>query len=298
MPDNWPLIRAKYGFDRPLIVQYAYYLNDLSPISWHDRQNEMALNYLNKPGYSILTSVPLGRHALAIKAPYLRESFQRNGTPVTSIIAATLPNTIVLAIASIVLAFVPGVFLGTLSALRPDGWVDRALSVFSTLGMALPSFFSAILIAWLFGFVWSEWTGLGMTGSLYSADDFGEGIHLNYKNLILPAFTLGIRPLAVITQLMRGSLLDVLGQDYVRTAQAKGLRPVRVIWKHSVRNALTPVVTATSGWFCIHAGRCRFCGIHLRVERARKRNCNCSGSAGSARGYGLGTGDRCNVRTH
>ncbi|QTN39394.1 ABC transporter permease [Cryomorphaceae bacterium] len=242
-------IRAKYGFDLPLGQQYLYYLNDLSPVSWHHRQNEAALNYLEKPGYSVLVSVPLGAHALALKAPYLRESFQRNGTPVSSIIADTLPNTAVLAVASITLAFILGVFFGVLSAVWPNGWLDRGLSVLSTLGMALPSFFSAILMAWLFGFVWSEWTGLSMTGSLYSVDDFGEGVYINYKNLILPALTLGIRPLAVITQLTRSSMLDVLSQDFVRTAQSKGLSRVVVVLRHALRNALTPVVTATSGWF-------------------------------------------------
>lgn len=242
-------IRAKYGFDKPLFVQYAYYLNDLSPISLHSTEDMSALNYIDKPGYSIVGSIQMGSMALALKAPYLRESFQRNGTPVTDIIRNTLPNTAVLAVASITLAFILGVFLGIISALRPDGFLDRALSIFSTLGMALPSFFSAIIIAWLFGFVWSEYTGLGMTGSLYSVDDFGEGVHINYKNLILPALTLGIRPLAVITQLTRSSLLEVLQFDYIRTAKAKGLKPVAVIWKHAVRNAMNPVVTATSGWF-------------------------------------------------
>lgn len=242
-------IRAKYGFDKPLGVQYLYYLNDLSPISWHRTDDPTALNSMEKPGYQIAVFIPLGAQGIALKAPYLRESFQRNGTLVTDIIGDTLPNTAVLAVASITLAFVLGVLLGIVSALRPDGFIDRSLSVLSTLGMALPSFFSAIIIAWLFGFLWADWTGLSMTGSLYSVDDFGEGVHLNYKNLILPALTLGIRPLAVITQLTRSSLLDVLQHDYIRTARAKGLRPIAVIWKHAVRNAMNPVVTATSGWF-------------------------------------------------
>lgn len=242
-------IRAKYGFDRSLPVQYAYYLNDLSPIGILNNQDDTALNFIDKPGYSIAFSIPIGGQSIALKAPYLRESFQRNGTPVSSIIANTLPNTIVLAIASITLAFLLGILFGIFSALRPDGFLDRFLSVLSTLGMALPSFFSAILIAWLFGFVWSSYTGLNMTGSLYSVDDFGDFEFINLKNLILPALTLGIRPLAVITQLTRSSLLDVLDQDYIRTARSKGIPPVRVIAKHAIRNALTPVVTATSGWF-------------------------------------------------
>jgi len=88
-----------------------------------------------------------------------------------------------------------------------------------------------------------------MTGSLYELDDFGESNVLTLKNLILPALVLGIRPLAVVTQLMRNSLLEVFNQDYIRTARAKGLSAFQVITKHAMKNALNPVVTAVSGWF-------------------------------------------------
>ena len=72
---------------------------------------------------------------------------------------------------------------------------------------------------------------------------------MTLQNLILPAFTLGIRPLAIITQLTRSAMLDVLNQDYIRTAYAKGLGKMKVIWKHALRNALNPVITAVTGWF-------------------------------------------------
>ncbi|MEO8116357.1 MAG: ABC transporter permease, partial [Bacteroidota bacterium] len=75
------------------------------------------------------------------------------------------------------------------------------------------------------------------------------GKHLQLQNLILPAITLGIRPLAIIAQLTRSSMLDVLNQNYIRTAYAKGLSKKRVIWKHALRNALNPVMTAITGWF-------------------------------------------------
>lgn len=88
-----------------------------------------------------------------------------------------------------------------------------------------------------------------MTGSLYEVDDFGEGKYIQWKNLILPAIVLGIRPLAVVIQLMRNSLLEVMSQDYIRTAKAKGLSMYKIIKKHALKNALNPVVTAVSGWF-------------------------------------------------
>jgi peptide/nickel transport system permease protein len=87
-----------------------------------------------------------------------------------------------------------------------------------------------------------------MSGSLYDYDAF-KGEVLVWKNLILPMLTLGLRPLAIIMQLTRSSMLDVMEQDYIRTAKAKGLNSTTIIMKHALRNALNPVVTAVSGWF-------------------------------------------------
>lgn len=87
-----------------------------------------------------------------------------------------------------------------------------------------------------------------MTGSFFMPDIFGE-THLMWGNLVLPAITLGLRPVSIITQLTRSSMLDVLSQDYVRTARAKGLGYTKVVFKHALRNALNPVLTAVSGWF-------------------------------------------------
>lgn len=91
-------------------------------------------------------------------------------------------------------------------------------------------------------------TGLDNKGSLFIISDSGEEI-FSFKNIILPAVTLGIRPLAIIVQLTRSSLLDVLSQDYIRTATAKGLGFYKIIFKHALKNSLNPVVTAISGWF-------------------------------------------------
>src|SRR5690606_33787775 len=181
--------------------------------------------------------------------PYLRISFQKQGKTVSSIIAETLPNTLILAVSAISFAIVVGILLGIWSALVKDSWIDRTLLVVTSFGMSTPSFFSAIIIAYIFGFLLHNYTGLNMTGSLYEIDEYGEGKHLTLKNLILPAITLGIRPLAVITQLTRNSLLEVLSQDYIRTAYAKGLKSNDIIKNHALRNAFNSVFTATSGWF-------------------------------------------------
>jgi peptide/nickel transport system permease protein len=242
------IVRAKYGFDKSIGTQYLYYLNDLSPVSLHSK-NASDYTYLSDGKYSALSIVSLGNTDLVLKAPYLRESFQKSGKSVTSVIGDTLPNTFVLAVSAILIAISLGVILGIISALQKDTWLDKAIQVLSTLGMSVPSFFSAILFAWLFGYVLHQYTNLNMTGSLYELDDFGEQNHLKLKNLILPAIVLGIRPLAVVIQLMRNSLLEILHQDYIRTARAKGLREFQIIKKHALKNALNPVVTAVSGWF-------------------------------------------------
>ena len=88
-----------------------------------------------------------------------------------------------------------------------------------------------------------------MTGSLYELDDFGEKYNIVIKNLLLPSIVLGIRPLAIITQLVRNNLIDVLSQDYIKTALSKGLTIYEVIFKHALRNSINPVITAISGWF-------------------------------------------------
>lgn len=242
------IVKKKYGFDQPVGLQYLQYLNDLSPISVHSTKPS-DYSYLSDEKYQAAKLFTIGSKTLVLKFPYLRESFQKNGKKVSSVIAETLPNTIILAVSAICIAMLLGVFLGIISVLFRDGWIDKSIQLVSTFGMSVPSFFSAILFAWLFGFVLHEYTGLNMTGSLYEVDDFGAGKYIQWKNLILPAIVLGIRPLAVVSQLMRNSLLEVLNQDYIRTAKAKGLSFYKIIKRHALKNSLNPVVTAISGWF-------------------------------------------------
>ena len=242
------VVKAKYGFDKPIATQYLYYINDLSPISFHSTSSS-DYTYLSNGKYTATRLFSIGKTTTVIKFPYLRESFTKQGKKVSQVIGETLPNTAVLAVSAIIIAIILGIIFGIISALYKDQWIDKTIQIFSTLGMSVPSFFSAILFAWFFGYVLHEYTNLEMTGSLYELDDFGEKVNIKWKNLILPAIVLGIRPLAVIIQLMRNSLLEVFNQDYIRTARAKGLSEFQIIKKHAVKNALNPVVTAISGWF-------------------------------------------------
>ena len=242
------ILKNKYGFDKPVVVQYLYYLNDLSPFSLHFKDSNN-ISYIDDGKYNFINLFDFKKFQLVIKLPYLRESYQKNGVLVSEIIKNTLPNTIVLAISSISIAVFLGLFLGIFSAINKNSWIDYSIQIFSTLGMSVPSFFSAIIFAWIFGFVLNEYTGLNMTGSLYELDDFGDKLTLNFYNLILPSLVLGIRPVAVISQMMRNSLLKELSKNYIRTAYSKGLSKFRIIRDHAIKNSLNPVITALSGWF-------------------------------------------------
>ncbi len=242
-------INKDLGLDKPLTTQYLSFLNDLSPVSIHNKSDKENYWYLDSTKYSYVKLISLSKSkVIVLKKPYLRRSYQSK-RKVSEILSEAFPKTILLAMVSIIFAMVFGVIIGIICAIKKNKIIDKVALVFSVLGMSLPSFFAAILNAWIFAFVLAEFTGLNMFGSLYSVDDFGEGEHLDLKNLILPAITLGIRPLAIIVELTRSSLLDVLSQDYIRTAKAKGLSFYKVITKHALKNAMNPVITAVSGWF-------------------------------------------------
>lgn len=242
-------IKKDLGLDKPIALQYLNFLNDVSPVSVHNITNSESYWYLSYSKYpSAIAFLKIGNQALVLKPPYLRRSYQSK-REVSTIIAEAFPKTLLLASASILIAMLLGILLGIPAALYKDSPLDKALMLFSSIGMSIPSFFAAIIFAWLFAFVLADYTGLKMFGSLYSVDDYTGEVYLSLKNLILPAITLGIRPLAIVVSLTRSSLLEVLSQDYIRTAYAKGLSKFRVVVFHGLRNALNPVITAITGWF-------------------------------------------------
>ncbi len=232
-------IRKELYLDQPKWKQFFLYFNDVSPVAIHS-QEEIHAKKLN----GIFIG---GDNKLAIKTPYLRRSYQSK-REVWNVLMEALPGTMLLAFSAILIATFIGIPLGVLAAVKKNTWMDTSAVFTSILGISAPSFFMGIVIAYFFGFVLTDYTGLHMTGSLFDTDPF-SGRQLQLQNLILPALTLGIRPLAIITQLTRSSMLDVLNQDYIRTAYAKGLSKSSVIWKHALRNALNPVITAITGWF-------------------------------------------------
>ena len=234
-------VRKEFGLDKSKPMQFLLYLNDLSPISVQENSVEA------QKKYNYFKILSFKENNLVLKIPYLRSSYQTK-RDVVSILSETVPNTFILALTAMIFATIIGIFLGVVSAVYKNTWIDKTANSFAILGISAPSFFAGIIIAWVFGFLLSDYTGLRMSGSLYSYDPF-KGEILTLRNLWLPMITLGLRPLAIIVQLTRTAMLDVLAQDYIRTARAKGLSRNTIIYKHALKNALNPVITAISGWF-------------------------------------------------
>jgi peptide/nickel transport system permease protein len=204
-------VQAKYGFDQPLYVQYGRYLSGLVQLD---------------PGRSFQT-----------------------GKPVGPLLLSHLAGTAVLAVAAIALAALLGIGMGIVAAAFRDRWPDRLILFGSMLGVSAPSFFVAVILAWLLAIVLHPLTGLHVTGYLFEPAVFDQGHTVVWKNLLLPALALGIRPLAVFVQLTRSAMLDALGQPFIRTAFAKGLTFKQVLLGHAFPNALNPVITSVTGWF-------------------------------------------------
>lgn len=158
------------------------------------------------------------------------------GQSIAAQIAGVFPHTLTLALGALVVGAVVGIPLGVLTAVRRDSWVDFNGRVFALLGFSFPSFYLGVLLLLIFS-VWLGWFPVihTMRGS-----SVGEYLH----KLVLPALSLGLVQAAYVTRLTRSTMLEALGQDYVRTAFAKGLAPRKVFFKHALRNVLITVITA------------------------------------------------------
>lgn len=228
------------GLDKPTWKQALLYVNDISVVSIYP-QKEIPI--FVKGAFTIV-----GGYAIGIKWPYLRMSFQTK-RPVNELLSGAFIGTILLTFAAMFVALIIGIPLGVWAAARRNTAFDRRVMAFSTLGISVPSFFSALLFSWLFGFVFRKYTGLPMTGSWLEITNNGAHRVLTLSHLILPALALGIRPLAVFIQLTRNTMVEILEYDYIQTAHAKGVSEKKVIWKHAFPNALNPIITAIGGWF-------------------------------------------------
>ncbi|OLC01888.1 MAG: hypothetical protein AUI15_04405 [Actinobacteria bacterium 13_2_20CM_2_66_6] len=166
---------------------------------------------------------------------YHRESF--------TMLMERLPNTLVLAAAALLLQLVIGVPLGVVAAFKRGTWVDGAIRVFGVAGHAVPAFWLGLILIIVFAVQLRWLPSLGMLTVGHDQWDILDRL----KHLILPAFVLALTGIANYSRILRTETLDVLAQDFVRTAHAKGLRERTVVFTHALRNALIPVVTALGG---------------------------------------------------
>lgn len=158
----------------------------------------------------------------------LGPSYKYHGWNVEDLIADRIPTSLALGAGALVFALAAGIPLGAVAAMKPDSWLDRLPTGAATLGICLPTF----VIGPIFVLVFSNWLGWFNASGWNSPSDF-----------VLPATTLGLAYAAPVARLMRGAMLEVRSQDYMRTARAKGLSPARIYFVHGLRNALLPVVT-------------------------------------------------------
>ncbi|MFS1514319.1 ABC transporter permease [Chengkuizengella sp. SCS-71B] len=165
-------------------------------------------------------------------------SLLQKGTPVTELITNRLPNTLLLMLVSTILAFLISIPFGIYSATRPYSKTDYSVSVISFLGLATPNFWLGLILIMFFS-VKLGWFPTGGVSTLGASFNIWDRIH----HLILPAFVLASADMATLTRHTRSSMLDVTKQDYMRTARAKGFKERTVIYKHGLRNGLTPVIT-------------------------------------------------------
>jgi peptide/nickel transport system permease protein len=211
-------LREQMGLDNPIIVQYGLFLRDAAT---------------GDLGDSIVT-----------------------GRPVTIELLARFPATLELTAFAMLLAVLVGVPVGVISAVKQYSILDKIASVFALAGISMPIFWLAMVLVVIFavnlellpfpgrlssGVSIRAFTGLVLVDSLLTGNfaGFWDGL----KHLILPAAALGTIPMAIIMRMTRSSMLEVMGEDYVRTARAKGVVPWRVIFKHALRNAMLPTVT-------------------------------------------------------
>jgi peptide/nickel transport system permease protein len=160
----------------------------------------------------------------------------KTGQPVSTELFKRLPNTLTLATTSLVLAAVIGIPIGVFSATRPNSWFDGGSMTFALLGVSMPIFWLGLMLMILFAVLLPRW--MGMSTPLLPPTGSGT-----WKHLVMPAVALAANSMAIQARMTRACMMEVLRQDYVRTARAKGLIERLVIYKHALRNALLPIVT-------------------------------------------------------
>lgn len=217
-------LRRQLGLDQPALVQYVYWLagNDWAQV---DSNGD---GTLDSPG----TRLGLLRGDLGNSLKHRR--------PVSELFMERVPATLLLTMSALVLGYGLGIVLGMLAAINQGNIIDQIIRVISVIGNAVPQFWLGLLLIIIFSIQLDLLPMSGMR-SISSRGDFD--ILETMRHMILPVFVLSLNTIAYVSRFTRAELLEVLGQDYIRTARAKGLPRNRVWWRHAIRNALLPVAT-------------------------------------------------------
>lgn len=200
-------VRIKLGLDKPFYIQYSVFLRNAL-------HGDFGLSYVTQ-------------------------------TPVLGLILERLPASIELAIMAMIISLTLGITLGVLTSLNPNFLINRVIMAASLFGISLPTFLIGILFILIFAVLLGLLPPFGRGEVIKMVGNWRTGLLTfdGLQHLILPAFTLGVYQLAVLLRLTRGGMLEVLREDYIRTAWAKGLPARVVVFKHALRNALIPIVT-------------------------------------------------------
>jgi peptide/nickel transport system permease protein len=214
----------------PVLMMLTQHQGGAAPTASGTITDEMYENMYRQLGLDQPLPVQFGKFLWGVVRADLGMSF-RGGKPVRSIIADNLPFTIQLAVASLGVAMVIGMVLGTVAAMKKGTWIDGFTMVIAVIGVSMPSFWLGIMLLLVFALHLNLLPAVGLA--------------TGWQSLILPSVALGFSASAIIARLVRSSLVEVLNGDYIRTARAKGLRESRVILRHALKNALIPVITVT-----------------------------------------------------
>ncbi len=242
------IINHDFALDQPSYIRFLIYLNDLLPLSIYNRKVKDSPIYLDPAKYkNAIKMFYFGTDkAIVYKSPYLRRSYH-NKEGVYEMLKSKFTESAVLLVAAMLIAIIIGIFLGIVAAIKNKSRIGKGIISLSLIGISLPAFLMAILFAWIFGFLLHRFTGLNMTGGLYSIDPFA-GEYLNWKNLILPAIVLSLRPMALIIRQTQTLYLKVMSQQYILTAKAKGIRRSMIIVNHAWLNTTAPLIVLSHGW--------------------------------------------------
>jgi peptide/nickel transport system permease protein len=211
-------LREIYNLDKPVIVQYGLWLQRISKLDF-------------------------GNSFSSHQRPVLWEEKDKNGNITKGLIQEALPITLMINLLGILIIFSISIVLGTLASVRQNTWVDRSITLFVFVGFAIPGFWLALLLMYWTGVVnqWLPISGLHSPGYL-NLSATAQFLDL-LKHLALPVFISSLSGLAGISLYVRNGMLEVLNQDFITTARAKGINEQRVVFVHALKNAILPLIT-------------------------------------------------------